>query len=318
MLERAALPAGFSARRPAEGDVDGVVELVRECETADTGAAELTGEDVSVAWRTMDTEHDAWLVVDAGGRPVATAALRHRHPSLMFAFAAVAPRERGLGIGTHLLSVVEERAREVMTEAPAEMKVTLGQRVGQYNEGARKLLEANGYAWVRRFWRMRIELDEQPPAPEWPDGVRPATMRPDDERRVFEALEEAFQDHWRFTPHEYGHWRAWNIERESFDASLWFLAWDGDEIGGASCCAVREGEAWVNELGVRRPWRRRGVGLALLRQSFGEFYRRGLETGVLEVDSENPTGATRLYERAGMHVVRQSDTYEKVLREATG
>lgn len=317
MLDHSPLPAGLTLRRPADGDLDAVVELIRECETADTGAAERTKEDILVAWRTMDRERDGWLVVDGDGRPVATAALRHRHPTLMFMFVTVAPRARGRGVGTHLLTAVEERARAVMAEAPAEVKVALGQSIGQHNEGARKLLEANGYAWVRRFWRMGIELEGEPPAPAWPDGLRLATLRPDDERPVFEAMEEAFQDHWGFTPHDYEHWRTWNIERESFDPSLWFLAWEGDAIGGASCCAVREGDAWVNVLGVRRPWRKRGVGLALLLHTLGEFYRRGLRTGVLEVDSENPTGATRLYERAGMHVVRQSDAYEKVLREAT-
>jgi hypothetical protein len=34
----------------------------------------------------------------------------------------------------------------------------------------------------------------------------------------------------------------------------------------------------------------------------------------LGVDSENLTGATRLYEKAGMHVERQNDTYEIELR----
>jgi ribosomal protein S18 acetylase RimI-like enzyme len=71
----------------------------------------------------------------------------------------------------------------------------------------------------------------------------------------------------------------------------------------------------VGVLGVRRPWRRRGLGLALLHASFREFRARGLPRALLGVDSENTTGATRLYERAGMRVERTSDSYEKVLRE---
>jgi mycothiol synthase len=65
---------------------------------------------------------------------------------------------------------------------------------------------------------------------------------------------------------------------------------------------------------VRRPWRRAGLGLALLRHSFGEFYRRGTYKVVLGVDSQNLTGATRLYERAGMYIELQYDAYEKELR----
>lgn len=34
----------------------------------------------------------------------------------------------------------------------------------------------------------------------------------------------------------------------------------------------------------------------------------------LYVDAQSLTGASRLYERAGMHVVRQFDQYEKELR----
>jgi GNAT superfamily N-acetyltransferase len=70
----------------------------------------------------------------------------------------------------------------------------------------------------------------------------------------------------------------------------------------------------VNWLGVRRPWRRRGLALALLHHTFGECYRRGLQKVALGVDASSLTGATRLYEKAGMHVFRQWNTYQKELR----
>ena len=76
----------------------------------------------------------------------------------------------------------------------------------------------------------------------------------------------------------------------------------------------REGRleaGWVQGLAVRRPWRRRGLGLALLLHSFRELRARGREHVGLGVDGENTTGAVRLYERAGMHVARRSDTYNK-------
>lgn len=70
---------------------------------------------------------------------------------------------------------------------------------------------------------------------------------------------------------------------------------------------------WVGTLGVRRPWRRRGLGLALLQHAFGEFRRRGMSRAGLDVDAENTTGAVALYEHAGMHVERRRDTFEKAL-----
>ena len=80
------------------------------------------------------------------------------------------------------------------------------------------------------------------------------------------------------------------------------------------CVLYQMDDGWVDTLGVRRPWRRKGLGMALLQHSFGEFYRRGKYKVGLDVDSQNLTGATRLYERAGMHVARTYISYEKELR----
>ncbi|MGH2479754.1 MAG: GNAT family N-acetyltransferase, partial [Ktedonobacteraceae bacterium] len=101
---------------------------------------------------------------------------------------------------------------------------------------------------------------------------------------------------------------------EKFDPSLWFVAVVGDEIAGISLCDYYLDDGLVGTLGVRRPWRRKGLGLALLYHSFGEFYRRGTHTITLGVDSQSLTGATRLYERAGMHILLSYDAYEKELR----
>jgi mycothiol synthase len=310
-----ALPEGFTLRPPRKDDVPAITALVRRCEEADEGEAERTEEDIEIAQRSLDLERDVRVVEDGSGRLVATYAIRPRLPVRIQAFVAVDPGARGLGIGTVLADAVDERARELVAAGPATAPVALSQHVGELNAGARSLLERHGYRWARRFWIMEIELDGDVPEPEWSEGIRLETMAdgvPD--RAVYEAMEDAFADHWGFTPHDYDEWRAWGVERDSFDPTLWFIAREGDEVAGAALCAVQEGVPWVHVLGVRRPWRRRGIGLALLRQSFREFRRRGYRRASLGVDSENPTGATRLYERAGMRVVRQSDAFEKELQ----
>jgi GNAT superfamily N-acetyltransferase len=105
---------------------------------------------------------------------------------------------------------------------------------------------------------------------------------------------------------------------EHFDPDLWYLAMDGDEIAGVSLCTRQSREdkkmGWVRVLGVRRPWRRRGLGLALLHHSFGEFHRLGKARVGLGVDASSLTGATGLYEKAGMNPIRQFDSYRLVLR----
>jgi len=95
---------------------------------------------------------------------------------------------------------------------------------------------------------------------------------------------------------------------------LWHIAWDGDKIAGYSLSYPRQDIGWVGNLGIRRSWRKRGLGLALLLQSFAAFDERGIHQVGLGVDADHPTGATRLYERAGMEVVQSYITYRKILR----
>ena len=71
---------------------------------------------------------------------------------------------------------------------------------------------------------------------------------------------------------------------------------------------------YVGLLGVRRPWRRKGLGEALLLRSFQAFRERGWTRGTLGVDASSPTGATRLYERAGMRVYRTTVFLERPVR----
>lgn len=115
-------------------------------------------------------------------------------------------------------------------------------------------------------------------------------------------------------PGDFEKWEHWTVKREDFDPTLWFLAFDGDQLAGASLCKYQVDVGWVDDLGVRRPWRRKGLGLALLHHSFSEFYRRGMRKVGLGVDTQNLTGATRLYKRAGMQPVREYIGYEKELR----
>ena len=161
---------------------------------------------------------------------------------------------------------------------------------------------------------MAIDLPEPPSPPNWPDGITPRIFLPGMERAVFDAVEEAFQDHWGHTPQNFEEWTE-RTRRESFDPSLWFLAMDGDEIAGAALCRLRpDNSAWVSTVAVRRPWRKRGLATALLQEAFGALYRREIHTAALGVDAESLTSATRVYERVGMHVTLRIATYQKILR----
>ena len=171
---------------------------------------------------------------------------------------------------------------------------------------------------------MLIELDAPPPAPQLPDGLAIRTFnRERDLAALIHADNESFRDHWGYVEHPFEEdWKEWThwIETDpDYDPTLWFLVMDGEEIAGFSICAPKTAEdpasGYVYMLAVRRPWRQQGVGLAMLHHVFGEYYRRGTQRCALGVDATSLTGATRLYEKAGMHVQRQSVSYDKVLRE---
>jgi ribosomal protein S18 acetylase RimI-like enzyme len=166
---------------------------------------------------------------------------------------------------------------------------------------------------------MQVELDGPPAAAEELPGILLRSFDPetDDESRVYDAHMESFADHWGFRRLPMEEWRTYMFEGPQTDPSLWKLAEEDGDLAGFSINSWHaSGDpafGHVNVLGVRSPWRRRGIGLALLGSSFAEFRSRGATRVDLGVDTENTTGAVGLYERAGMSVSRRDDTYERAL-----
>ena len=162
---------------------------------------------------------------------------------------------------------------------------------------------------------MRIELQAPPPAPRWPDGLRVVPFEVERDAVEFHAAcEEAFADHWEHTPREFELWSRSHIGSERFDPTLWCVVRSGDEIAAGTICAGDTyGGGWVRVLFTRRAWRKRGVGTALLSDSFARFWERGEHSIGLGVDAASDTGAFRLYERAGMSPKLGFAVYEKAL-----
>jgi mycothiol synthase len=211
-----------------------------------------------------------------------------------------------------LIDWLEERAQE---RARGRAGAILRFFVWAQDEPAKRLIEDRGYRLVRHSYRMRIDFDGELPSPEWPDAVRVRSVSEADMEAVYETHQETFADSWEHERDLYEEWEHW-LRGDGFDPTLWFLAEEGGEPAGVSLCRVLETErglGWVRVLGVRRPWRRRGLGRALLLHSFHELRRRGCTAVGLGVDAESLTGAQQLYEKAGMRVVRRSDIYEKAV-----
>jgi ribosomal protein S18 acetylase RimI-like enzyme len=184
------------------------------------------------------------------------------------------------------------------------------------DEPTKALLESRGYERIRGSYRMRIDFEGDPPEPVWPEGVTVRAATLDDVELAYETTQETFKDSWEFNRNPLDEWRHWMVDYEDFDPTLWFIAETGGEVAGISLCRVRDADGrlgWVQVLGVRRQWRRVGLGRALLLHTFRDFRRRGVPSVGLGVDAESLTGAHRLYESVGMRVVRENDIYEQSL-----
>jgi mycothiol synthase len=168
---------------------------------------------------------------------------------------------------------------------------------------------------VRVFRELRIEFEVPPVAPEWPAGLRIVGFDAERDAREFHAAEEeAFAGHWEYTPYDFEAWSNEHLGSERFEPTLWCVVRAGDELAaGTICTGDTYGGGWVHLLFTRRPWRNKGVATALLRESFRRFWQRGEHSIGLGVDTANPTGAFRLYERAGMAPTLGLIIYEKAL-----
>jgi mycothiol synthase len=308
------VPDAFRLRAPTMDDAQAVTDLVNRCAVADGLTADLEINDVVAEWRNpaFNLATDAWLVTTLAGEVVGTEEAIREDAARFRMDGYVHPAYQGQGIGTALVRLAEDWARARLAEAQDRAVLRAG--VSGTNAAGHELFTAEGYGMVRHFWRMEIQMDEPPPPPQWPARVGVRTFVPgQDDHALYDAVQEAFADGWEHVSPPFEEWAPLRIGREDFDPALCFLAVDGAAIAGDAMCLTRMGAGWVRNLGVRRPWRRRGVGRALLLHAFGEFYRRGMHTVGLGVDAQNPTGATHLYEQAGMHVTERYITYEKAL-----
>jgi mycothiol synthase len=295
------LPDGYVVRPATDVDVEPVRALWREAEEAVRGRSGVETADIRDWWKLVQLPTDSWLV-EREGELCAGAQLIALREVPDF-WGLVRPDQAGRGLGSALLALGENRARE---------RGATKLHAGTFAESraAAEFFERRGYRDVRHYYTMHVRLTE-PPVPVWPDGVRVERFRAEDARAFYDALNDAFADEWGWAPMEYGEWHRLRIEADDSDPSLWFVVREGEEIAAVvRNDPNRIGGGWVGAIGVRPQWRRRGIGLALLQQTFAEFYERGVADVRLGVDTQNSSDATRLYERAGMRVEAEDVIYE--------
>lgn len=301
-------------RAPMEDDLEDVFALVTAADLALLGDTDWTEADLRREWADLDLASDAW-VVEIGGRTGGYAAFDDRGGGRLIVEGYVHPELIGRGIGSELIRATEERAAGEVPRYVDAPRVYLQNATADTSARAESFYTARGYAPSRYQFRMVADLEAEPEVP-IVEGVEIRTYRPGEERPVHAVIQESFADHQPdFHRRSFEEWSQRVFEEPDFDPRLCWVAVESGTVVGANVSAwKRHGDwGWVASIGVLAPSRGRGIGEALLRAAFAEFWRRGERRVALGVDAGNAS-ATRLYERAGMRVFYRITLYEKELR----
>lgn len=331
-------PAGFVFRRfQGEGDFPRMAELLNAVSRAYEydyiqRADELANDYAHLL--NCDLATDFLFVETEAGRDVAYCRVwwedeldgLRRYPivlNLLPEFRQPPDLERAL------LHWAEDRLRAIAATHPAETDKVFHVWVMNSDRDRERtaLLEAEGYQPVRWGYLMRRDLAEPIEQRALPDGLTARAPRPDEYRQVWDALQEAFRDHWGFRPNTESEYAGW-LTSPTFDASLWQVAFapgadgQGEQVAGMVLNFIPHEEnevlglkrGWTDPICVRRPWRKQGVAKALILRSLELLKAQGMTEAALGVDTQNPNGALQLYESCGFRPMSRSTTYRKPLR----
>jgi mycothiol synthase len=304
--------------RPAtRGDAPEIVDLLNACDVAEVGEPDSTLEDLENDWSLegFDLGRDAWVAEGAAGLVGYAYAGDQFRTGELEADLWVHPEHHEPELGGRLLGLAERRAAELAVQRGYE-DARLDVFCVAANRAKRELLHRHGYELRRTVYRMTVDLSRAAAPAPMPEGLEIRSFRLGvDERTMYETMTEAFEDHFQHSDEPFEAWKTRLLGHADFDPHLWWLAWDGGEAAGGLIAYDHGDLGWIQGLGVRRPWRRRGVGAALLGHALAAFAARGQRRVDLGVDAEGETRPLRLYERAGMQA---SSAYELYTRRLSG
>lgn len=307
------LPDGFTVRASTPDDAQAITDLIIACDMDEFGTPQWGLQDLLTQWRRkgFDLATDAWLMLAPNGTVAGYMDMYYDGDLVRLNNASsIHPHFKQTELGDWMLDNAEAWARERVTDRP----IVLRHVVNAAEPTRVNRMERQGYRVVRHAFIMHIDLTQPPIPPEMPEGI---VLRPfivgQDERLVWACIQEAFRDLWQHEDSPFDEWSSFVLEHAAFAPQLSYLALDGELIAGATIVFNDALGGWVQQVGVRRPWRGRGIALALLDTVFGELHNLGVPHAGLEVDAENPSGALRLYQRAGMHIKDQFAEYRKEL-----
>jgi GNAT superfamily N-acetyltransferase len=318
---------GLAFRRVrVPGDFTAIAGVMLRSREADSVGLLVTTEEVRATFEhpvQFDPHLDA-LIVEVRGEPVGYVRVswdRQRDGTRLYGhWDHLVPEWRGRGLREAMLRWADARRARIASAQPGSGPRYLQTMVAEPEAERIAALEAGGYRPARWFFEMlRQGLDDVPDRP-LPPGieVRPAT--PDHYRAVLMAAMEAFTEEWDGVEPSEERLEGW-LASPLTDPSLWQVAWDGDTVVGTVLPFINREEnarysrrwGYTESIMVREGYRGRGIAKALIARALVAVRERGMEAANLGVDSENRSGALRLYEGMGYRPYRRWVIYRKPL-----
>lgn len=239
-----------------------------------------------------------------------------------YGFIFVHPSHQRQGIGTALLGKIQARLDHLAQHVEPTLPHTALTYIQANAKTGQAFARKHGFEITRYLYEMTRPLDPLPALSDYPlpAGVELRTALPEHDRAIYHARREAFLDHWGSSLPSEAEFQAW-VNDEHRDPSLYAVAWAGDEVAGLILNVISASEnessgrkrGYTDPIAVRRPWRKQGLATAMLVHSLHRLHQRGMTEAALSVDSANPNGALRIYERVGFRAVKQILAYQKTI-----
>lgn len=307
-------------------DVPALYEMLMAADRVDNRGFHTTLQDLQTQFDDpwCNPETDFQIALAQGGQIAAMARVlanpeSNQEECRAYLLDEAHPEHRGRGLEEFTLSWMEQRGRERLQEIDHGLPRILRVNIPDHLHDRIALLKHHGFQPVRFNSRMRRDLKQPIPEKRLPEGLTLRRYSPELDRPMLDTFNASFQDHWGFEPATEQDWQMFFVQSSDFCPDLTAVAMEGDRVAGLCLSMIhaetnkRRGikEGWINELGVLREWRKRGVASALLCQAMQAFKAEGLDYAALGVDTENPTGALRLYEQLGFVAFRRFITFSK-------
>lgn len=223
---------------------------------------------------------------------------------------SVDPSWQAKGIEQSLISWGETRGRYYASVLPDGHNGTFITRCRETDRTRFNIMTEAGFFIDRYYHSMSRPLTDIPERP-MPDGITVRPVLPKDHRKIWDAAGLAFVDEYGAaepTEEWYQSYRA----NPNYQPILWQVAWDGDEVVGSvqNYVSLEENEleghnrGYTEAISVRKEWRGRGIASSLICRSMAMFKAMNMDEVALTADTQNPTGAMRLYTNLGYRPYR--------------